>query len=119
LFEEIETKVFSSQYAPLVHSNVILQDRDCACQAYRTVLNLEPHKQFTFAKLWILAARFEVRQLDSMAVRKMLGTAIGMRLKESIQGLYSTRYGCAISTFLVLRFTDIMFSCENLTIRSY
>jgi crooked neck len=51
LFEEIETKVFSSQYAPLVHSNVILQDRDCACQAYRTVLNLEQHKQFMYSRV--------------------------------------------------------------------
>jgi crooked neck len=84
LFEEIETKVFSSQYTPLVHSNVILQDYDRARQVYRTVLNLVPHKQFTFAKLWIMAARFEIRQLDLMAARKMLGTAIGMCPKESL-----------------------------------
>ncbi|KAG2747056.1 TPR-like protein [Suillus brevipes Sb2] len=67
LFEEIETK-----------------DYDRARQVYRTVLNLVPHKQFTFAKLWIMAARFEIRQLDLMAARKMLGTAIGMCPKESL-----------------------------------
>ncbi|KAG1772587.1 hypothetical protein EV702DRAFT_618682 [Suillus placidus] len=67
LFEEIETK-----------------DYDRARQIYRTVLNLVPHKQFTFAKLWIMAARFEIRQLDLTAARKMLGTAIGMCPKESL-----------------------------------
>ncbi|KAG2070362.1 hypothetical protein BDR04DRAFT_1155571 [Suillus decipiens] len=47
LFEEIETK-----------------DYDRARQVYRTALNLVPHKQFTFAKLWIMAARFELREFD-------------------------------------------------------
>ncbi|KAJ8596563.1 TPR-like protein [Rhizopogon salebrosus TDB-379] len=67
LFEEIETK-----------------DYDRARQVYRTALNLVPHKQFTFAKVWIMAARYEVRQLDLMAARKMLGTAIGMCPKEAL-----------------------------------
>ncbi|OJA11562.1 hypothetical protein AZE42_07106 [Rhizopogon vesiculosus] len=67
LFEEIETK-----------------DYDRARQVYRTALNLVPHKQFTFAKLWIMAARFEIRQLDLMAARKMLGAAVGMCPKEAL-----------------------------------
>ncbi|KAG1725259.1 uncharacterized protein EDB91DRAFT_1239868 [Suillus paluster] len=67
LFEEIETK-----------------DYDRARQVYRTALTLVPHKQFTFAKLWLMAARFEIRQLDLMAARKMLGTAIGMCPKEAL-----------------------------------
>ncbi|OAX36528.1 TPR-like protein [Rhizopogon vinicolor AM-OR11-026] len=67
LFEEIETK-----------------DYDRARQVYRTALNLVPHKQFTFAKLWIMAVRFEIRQLDLMAARKMLGAAVGMCPKEAL-----------------------------------
>lgn len=67
LFEEIETK-----------------DYDRARQIYRTALNLVPHKQFTFAKMWLMAARFEIRQLDLMAARKMLGNAIGMCPKEAL-----------------------------------
>lgn len=43
-----------------------------------------PHKQFTFAKLWITFARFEVRQLKLPAARKILGTAIGMCPKEAL-----------------------------------
>ncbi|KAI0320391.1 pre-mRNA-splicing factor CLF1 [Amylostereum chailletii] len=67
LFEEIETRDY-----PRVR------------QIHQTALQLVPHKQFTFAKLWVLAARFEVRRLDLPAARKMLGAAIGMCPKEAI-----------------------------------
>ncbi|VDB87076.1 unnamed protein product [Peniophora sp. CBMAI 1063] len=67
LFEEIETKDFTR-----------------ARQIYKTALELVPHKQFTFAKLWIMAAQFEVRRLDLPAARKMLGVAIGMCPKERL-----------------------------------
>ena len=43
-----------------------------------------PHKQFTFAKLWLTYARFEVRRLNLPAARKILGTAIGMSPKEAL-----------------------------------
>jgi crooked neck len=43
-----------------------------------------PHKQFTFAKLWLLYARFEVRRLDLSAARKVLGSAIGICPKEAL-----------------------------------
>jgi crooked neck len=43
-----------------------------------------PHKQFTFAKLWLTFARFEVRRLNLPAARKILGTAIGMSPKEAL-----------------------------------
>ena len=43
-----------------------------------------PHKQFTFAKLWLTFARFEVRRLNLPAARKILGTAIGMCPKEAL-----------------------------------
>ena len=53
-------------------------------QIYQTALRLVPHKQFTFAKLWLQLARFEVRQLDLPAARKILGTAIGSCPKEAL-----------------------------------
>ncbi|KAL5514901.1 CLF1 [Sanghuangporus baumii] len=67
LFEEIETK-----------------DYDRARQIYKTALQVVPHKQFTFAKLWLMFARFEVRRLDLPAARKLLGAAIGMCPKEKL-----------------------------------
>ncbi|KAI6037551.1 hypothetical protein EDC04DRAFT_2701994 [Pisolithus marmoratus] len=69
LFEEIETKA---------------SDYERARQIYRTALNLVPHKQFTFAKLWIMAARFELRRLDLPAARKILGAGIGLCPKEAL-----------------------------------
>ncbi|KAG8785197.1 NineTeen Complex (NTC) component [Ceratobasidium sp. 428] len=67
VFEEMETK-----------------DMARARQIYTTAIKVVPHRQFTFAKLWIMAARFEIRQLDLMAARKLLGAAIGMCPKESL-----------------------------------
>ncbi|KIM61156.1 hypothetical protein SCLCIDRAFT_16186 [Scleroderma citrinum Foug A] len=58
------------------------QDYERTCQVYCTALNLVPHKQFIFAKLWIIAAQFEIWRLDLAATRKILGTAIGMCPKE-------------------------------------
>ncbi|KAF8341219.1 TPR-like protein [Cantharellus anzutake] len=67
LFEEIETK-----------------DTARARQIYKTAVQLVPHKQFTFAKLWTMFARFEIRQMDLQTARKILGTAIGMSPKEAL-----------------------------------
>lgn len=60
------------------------QDYGRARQIYQTAVQLVPHKQFTFAKLWIMFAKFELRQLDLPAARKILGAAIGMCPKEKL-----------------------------------
>ncbi|TFY58476.1 hypothetical protein EVJ58_g6398 [Rhodofomes roseus] len=67
LFEEIETKDYAR-----------------ARQVYETAIRVVPHKQFTFAKLWLMFAKFEVRRLDLPAARKILGAAIGMCPKEAL-----------------------------------
>ena len=67
LFEEIETKNFERTQ-----------------QIYDTALQLVPHKQFTFAKLWLLYSKFLVRQLRLTEARKLLGRAIGMCPKEAL-----------------------------------
>jgi crooked neck len=60
------------------------QDISRARQIYTECLRLIPHKKFTFAKIWILAAMFEVRQKNLTAARKTLGTAIGMCPKDKL-----------------------------------
>jgi crooked neck len=40
-------------------------------------LKLVPHGSFTFAKLWLLAAKLEVRAKRLPAARKILGLALG------------------------------------------
>jgi len=44
---------------------------------YRACLDLVPHRHFTFAKLWLLAAELEVRARDLGAARRLLGEALG------------------------------------------
>ena len=60
------------------------QDYERTRQIYQTVVKLVPHKIFTFAKLWLLFAKFEVRRLDLPAARKILGAGIGMCPKEAL-----------------------------------
>eukprot|EP00210_Caulerpa_lentillifera_P002945 g2812.t1 len=71
LFEELDTK-----------------DMDRTRLVYRACLDLIPHKKFTFAKIWIFAAYFEIRQGRLEAARKLLGTAIGMAPKEKVFKAY-------------------------------
>ncbi|KDP44360.1 hypothetical protein JCGZ_20040 [Jatropha curcas] len=51
---------------------------------YRECLNLIPHKKFSFAKIWLLAAQFEIRQLNLAGARQILGNAIGKAPKDKI-----------------------------------
>eukprot|EP00053_Salpingoeca_punica_P017339 m.166966 g.166966 ORF g.166966 m.166966 type:complete len:725 (+) comp17185_c0_seq1:107-2281(+) len=67
LFEELETKDFQ-------------RTRD----VYNACLRLIPHKQFTFAKVWLLFAQFEIRQKNLTAARSILGTALGKCPKEKL-----------------------------------
>ena len=50
---------------------------DRARQVYRASLDIIPHKKFTFAKLWLMYAQFEIRQRDEGRARKILGQALG------------------------------------------
>ncbi|ODN82890.1 pre-mRNA-splicing factor CLF1 [Cryptococcus amylolentus CBS 6039] len=66
-FEEIDTKDFD-------------RSRD----VYKAAIKLVPHKSFTFAKLWLSYAYFEIRRLDVTAARKVLGAGIGMCPKPKL-----------------------------------
>lgn len=59
-------------------------DYDRSRQVYKAALGVVPHKAFTFAKLWLNYAHFEVRRLELQSARKVLGTAVGMCGKEKI-----------------------------------
>ena len=67
LFEELEVK-----------------DYERARQIYQEAIKLIPHKAFTFAKLWLMAAQFELRQMQLTSARKMLGQALGRCPKSRI-----------------------------------
>ena len=63
---------------------MVNRDPDRARQIYQECLKLIPHKQWTFAKIWVMKAQFEVRQLQLQAARKTLGQAIGMCPKDKL-----------------------------------
>nr|XP_040246508.1 LOW QUALITY PROTEIN: crooked neck-like protein 1 [Aegilops tauschii subsp. strangulata] len=60
------------------------QDMERTREVYRAYLKLIPHKKFTFAKLWLMAAQFEIRQKNIKAARRILGNAIGMTPKGKL-----------------------------------
>ncbi|WYZ42936.1 hypothetical protein EsH8_VI_000635 [Colletotrichum jinshuiense] len=60
------------------------KDAERARQIYKVCLELIPHKKFTFAKIWLLKAQFEIRQGELTAARKTLGQAIGMCPKDKL-----------------------------------
>eukprot|EP00055_Hartaetosiga_balthica_P000607 m.137015 g.137015 ORF g.137015 m.137015 type:complete len:655 (+) comp11171_c0_seq1:61-2025(+) len=51
---------------------------------YKACIDLMPNKEFTFAKVWLLAAQFEIRQHDLTAARKILGKSLGMCPKPKL-----------------------------------
>ncbi|PKI83079.1 Clf1p [Malassezia vespertilionis] len=71
LFEELDTK-----------------DLELAKKVYATAVSIVPHREFTFAKLWLAYAKFEVRRLDIAVARKILGTAIGLAPKKKLYAGY-------------------------------
>jgi crooked neck len=55
---------------------------------YAAALRLVPHAQFSFSKLWILAAQAELRALQLGAARKLLGAALGRAPKAKLFAFY-------------------------------
>ncbi|EFJ15431.1 hypothetical protein SELMODRAFT_442275 [Selaginella moellendorffii] len=64
------------------------EDMDRTRDVYSACLGIIPHKKFTFAKLWLMAAKFEIRQKNLTAARTILGNAIGKAPKDKIFKTY-------------------------------
>ncbi|KAJ5329364.1 hypothetical protein N7541_000474 [Penicillium brevicompactum] len=67
-----------------IYEEMEMEEPERARQIYQECLKMIPHKTFTFAKIWLLKARFEVRQMELQAARKTLGQAIGMCPKNKL-----------------------------------
>jgi len=67
-----------------IWEEVDTKDVERARQIYQECLKLIPHKKFTFAKIWLMKAQFEIRQQQLLAARKTLGQAIGMCPKDKL-----------------------------------
>jgi crooked neck len=67
-----------------VFEELVATDVDRARQVYKQSIQVVPHELFTFAKLWLMFAEFEIRQHDVTAARKIMGTSIGKCPKEKL-----------------------------------
>lgn len=67
-----------------VYEELQAKDVDRTRAVYQACLSIIPHKSFTFGKIWLYAAQFEIRQSDFQAARRILGRGIGMCGKENI-----------------------------------
>ncbi|XP_057743125.1 uncharacterized protein LOC130961324 [Arachis stenosperma] len=84
-----EEKRFWQRYIYLwinyaLYEELDAEDVDRTRDVYRECLNLIPHSMFSFAKIWLLAAQFEIRQLNLQGARQILGHAIGKAPKDKI-----------------------------------
>jgi hypothetical protein len=52
-------------------------------EVYASCIKLIPHKKFTFAKIWLLFAKFELRQKNLQTARKIL---VSKKLNSSNTG---------------------------------
>ena len=85
----IQEKKYWSRYIYLwiyyaVFEELQAEDAVRTREVYAMCLNIIPHKKFTFGKIWLHAAHFEVRQNDLTAARKLLGQCIGLTGKENV-----------------------------------
>jgi crooked neck len=60
------------------------KDIERAENIYEKCLSIIPHKTFTFAKIWLLYAKFLIRRFEVGKMRKLLGRAIGQCPKEKL-----------------------------------
>jgi crooked neck len=67
-----------------IYEELVTKNISQARAVYTTALSIVPHKTFTFGKLWLAAAHFEVRQRDLQAARKLLGRSLGLCPKENV-----------------------------------
>jgi crooked neck len=64
------------------------EDYERAREVMRELLKLVPHNEFSFSKVWIMAAKFELRRKKLDAFRKIMGLAIGLAPKPKIFDAY-------------------------------
>ncbi|KAF7112268.1 hypothetical protein RHSIM_RhsimUnG0246700 [Rhododendron simsii] len=67
-----------------LYEEVDVNDVDRARAVYKECLALIPHDKFSFSKIWLMAADFEIRRLNLKGARVILGNAIGRAPKGTI-----------------------------------
>lgn len=64
-----------------VYEELENEDSDKVREVYKACLDVIPHKTFTFAKIWLLFAQFEIRQKSLQGARKVMVSSL-LTMKE-------------------------------------
>lgn len=67
-----------------IYEELETQDIVRAREVYRECIKLIPHKSFSFDKIWLLYAKFEIRHGALATARKILGQGLGLSGKPRI-----------------------------------
>lgn len=67
-----------------VYEEMDANDPEYCRKVWTACLDIIPHRQFTFAFIWLMYAQFELRQLNLAGARKILGVAIGKCPKKKL-----------------------------------
>ncbi|XP_052106199.1 crooked neck-like protein 1 [Mytilus californianus] len=67
-----------------VYEELENDDPDKVREVFKACLDVIPHKTFTFAKIWLLFAQFEIRQKSLQGARRVMGTAVGKCPKNKL-----------------------------------
>lgn len=67
-----------------LYEELEMEDMERTREIYKVILERIPHKVFTFSKIWLYYAQFEIRQKNLQVARKALGMAIGMCPRDKI-----------------------------------
>lgn len=65
-----------------------VHDFERARQVWHTCIGLIPHEKFSFSKIWIHAAQFEVRRKNLDSARSVFGHALGLAPSEKVFKAY-------------------------------
>eukprot|EP01083_Nonionella_stella_P039532 107504_1 len=71
-----------------IFEELMTHNIDRARVVYETCLRVIPHEKFTFGKMWIMLAEFEIRHQNLQKARSILGEAIGRCPKKNIFNSY-------------------------------
>ncbi|KAF5112854.1 hypothetical protein DV113_001262 [Geotrichum candidum] len=67
-----------------IYEELETQDIERAREVYKQCIKLIPHKKFSFDKIWLLYAKFEIRHGTLSTARKILGRAIALSGKPKL-----------------------------------
>jgi crooked neck len=85
----IQEKKYWARYIYLwinfaVYEELTAKDAERTRLVYQKALEVIPHKEFTFSKVWLLMAQFEIRHKNLDKARQLLGQALGMCPREKL-----------------------------------